>query len=135
MAPADAHPAAAEIAAAVIEDHGRLLIARRRDDAVLGGYWEFPGGKRRSDESLIACLHREVAEEVGAAITVGDLVERVTYHYPHGPVHISFFRCALTSGTPTARHCAEIRWVLASELPKYRFPPANQMLIDRLAGR
>lgn len=135
MAPADAHPAAAEIAAAVIEDHGRLLIARRRDDAVLGGYWEFPGGKRRSGESLVACLLREVAEEVGVAIVVGELIERVIHHYPHGPVDISFFRCALTSGTPITRHGDEIRWVLASELPTYRFPPANQALIDRLAHR
>ncbi len=135
MAPTDADAAPVEIAAAVIEDHGRVLIARRRDDAVLGGYWEFPGGKRRPGESLIACLLREVDEEVGVAIEVGDIIERVAHRYPHGAVEISFFRGALASGTPQARGCAEVRWVSASELLQYRFPPANQALIRRLAGR
>jgi mutator protein MutT len=135
MTPTDADPTPVEIAAAVIEDRGRLLIARRWDDAVLGGYWEFPGGKRRPGESLIACLLREVDEEVGVAIEVGDVIERVAHRYPHGLVEISFFRGALTSGTPQARGCAEVRWVSAFELPQYRFPPANRSLVQRLAGR
>jgi mutator protein MutT len=134
MPPADDDPAApVEIAAAVIEDHGRLLIARRWDDAVLGGYWEFPGGKRRPGESLIACLLREVDEEIGVAIKVGDVIERVAHRYPHGLVEISFFLGTLISGTPQARGCAEVRWVSASELPRFRFPPANRTLIRRLA--
>ena len=135
MNPADADPVPVEIAAAVIEDQGRLLIARRWDDAVLGGYWEFPGGKRRPGESLIACVLREVDEEIGVAIEVGDVIERVAHRYPHGLVEISFFRGALSSGKPTARGCAEVRWVSASELSQYRFPPANQALIRRLAAR
>jgi mutator protein MutT len=133
MTPADADPV--EIAAAVLEDQGRLLIARRRDDAVLGGYWEFPGGKRRPGETLIACLHREVDEEIGVAIQVGEVIERVAHTYPHGPVDITFFRGVVSSGAPTARGCAEVRWVSPSELAQYRFPPANQALIRRLAGR
>lgn len=133
MTPTDADPV--EIAAAVLEDHGRLLIALRRDDAVMGGYWEFPGGKRRPGETLIACLHREVDEEIGVAIRVGDVIERVSHHYPHGPVDITFFRGVVSSGSPTARGCAEVRWVSPSELVQYPFPPANQALIRRLTGR
>lgn len=133
MTPTDADPV--EIAAAVLEDHGRLLIALRRDDAVMGGYWEFPGGKRRHGETLIACLHREVDEEIGVAIHVGDVIERVSHHYPHGLVDITFFRGVVSSGSPTARGCAEVRWVSPSELVQYRFPPANQALIRRLTGR
>lgn len=136
MAQTDAeHAAAVEIAAGVIEERGRYLIARRPDHAVLGGYWEFPGGKRRPDESLVACLLREVDEEVGLAIEAGEVIERVTHRYPHGVVEISFFRGTITSGTPRARGCAEIRWVPAAELIQYVFPPANHALIHRLSGR
>jgi mutator protein MutT len=131
--PTDADPV--EIAAVVLEDHGRLLIARRLNHAVLGGYWEFPGGKRRPREPLLACLRREVDEEIGVAIQVGDVLARVAHRYPHGRVNITFFRGVVTSGTPTPRGCAEVRWVAPSELSQYRFPPANQTLIQRLSVR
>lgn len=123
-----------DIAAAVIQDRGRYLIARRRDDAVLGGYWEFPGGKLRPGESADACLRREVEEEVGVEIAVGELLERVVHRYPHGTVDIKFFRGTLLRGEPSPRSCAETRWVTASELRAYRFPPANDALIRRLSG-
>lgn len=134
MVPPNADPAApAEIAAAVIGDRGRFLIARRPDTAVLGGYWEFPGGKRLPGETFEACLRREVEEEIGVAIHVGDLIERVVHRYPHGAVAIGFFRGTIAGGAPHARGCAEIRWVPASELATYRFPPANESLIRHLA--
>jgi mutator protein MutT len=118
----------------VIEDHGRYLIARRHDQVALGGYWEFPGGKRRHDETIAACVRREVQEEVGIAIAVGDVIERVIYRYSHGTVDITFVHGTLVHGEPIARSCSEIRWVAPSELRAYRFPPANDALIRRLAG-
>ncbi|MFZ5863394.1 MAG: (deoxy)nucleoside triphosphate pyrophosphohydrolase [Nitrospirota bacterium] len=127
-------PPAVNIAAAVIENRGRYLIARRRDDAVLGGYWEFPGGKRRRDESIEDCVRREVREEMGVDIAVGEVIEHVVHHYPHGVMDITFLSGTLLRGEPVARGCAELRWVTPSELPAYRFPPANNALIRRLAG-
>ncbi len=135
MSPANLGPDhAIEIAAAVIEHHGRYLIARRHDHAVLGGFWEFPGGKRRVDESIEDCVRREVREEVGVEVAVGDLIERVVHPYPHGTVDITFLNATLVSGEPVARGCAEIRWVAPERLPAYRFPPANDTVIQRLAG-
>jgi mutator protein MutT len=135
MAPMAADPVLpAEIAAAVIEDRGRFLIARRPDHVVLGGYWEFPGGKRLAGESLLACLAREVQEEVGVEIDAAEPLDRVVYAYPHGVVDISFFQCRLKAGTPRPVRCAEVRWVGGAELAAYRFPPANESVISRLAG-
>ncbi|MFZ5876835.1 MAG: (deoxy)nucleoside triphosphate pyrophosphohydrolase [Nitrospirota bacterium] len=135
MSPANPEPRpAVEVAAAVIVDRGRYLIARRRDDAVLGGYWEFPGGKRRPHETIAACLRREVREEVGVDIAVGEVIEHVVHQYPHGTVDITFVRGTLAQGEPAARGCAEVRWVTPSELPAHRFPSANDALIRRLSG-
>lgn len=119
----------------MITNHGRYLIARRPDHAVLGGFWEFPGGKRRVDESIEECVRREVREEVGVEVAVGDLIERVVHRYPHGTVDITFLNATLVSGEPVARGCTEIRWVTPEDLPAYRFPPANDSVIRRLAGR
>lgn len=122
----------ADVAAALIERNGRYLIARRRDDAVLGGFWEFPGGKRRTGESLQACLAREVREELGVEIAVGELCERVVHAYPHAAIALHVFQGILVSGVPRPIGCAEIRWVAAPELGAYRFPPANDPIIRRL---
>jgi mutator protein MutT len=100
----------------------------------LGGYWEFPGGKRRPDEPIAACVRREVHEEVGVDIAVGDVIERVIHRYSHGTVDITFVSGTLVRGEPVARGCSEIRWVTPLELRAYRFPPANDALIRRLAG-
>ncbi|MBI4342403.1 MAG: NUDIX domain-containing protein, partial [Candidatus Omnitrophica bacterium] len=54
---------------AVIERRGRYLICRRRRGDFLGGFWEFPGGKRKPRESWEACLRRELREELGVAVT------------------------------------------------------------------
>jgi mutator protein MutT len=118
----------------VIKDRGRYLIARRHDHAVLGGYWEFPGGKRRPNEAIASCVRREVQEEVGIDIEVGDVIDRAIHHYAHGTVDITFLSGTLVRGEPVARGCSEIRWVTPSELWAYQFPPANHALIRRLAG-
>jgi mutator protein MutT len=133
MAPGNQKPAPViEVAAALIEQDGRYLIARRRDDAALGGFWEFPGGKRKSGESLEACLQREVREEVGVEVAIVSPCDRGVHAYPHATIDISFYRCALIAGEPRALGCAELRWVAPHELAGFRFPPANTALIQRL---
>jgi mutator protein MutT len=63
-----------EVAAGLIIRDGNILIAQRRSNAHLGGLWEFPGGKRKPDESFEACLVREVMEELGLTIAVHEQV-------------------------------------------------------------
>jgi len=125
-------PEAVEVVAAVIERHGKILIARRRADAHLGGLWEFPGGKPEPGESLEAALRREIAEELEAAATVGEEIETIDWSYPDKRVRLHFFRCRL-HGEPRPLEGQDVAWVRPADLHRYEFPAADASLITRLA--
>jgi mutator protein MutT len=119
------------VVAAVIEREGRILIARRPSGRHLEGLWEFPGGKRRPEESPEAALVREIREELDAGIAVGELLETVDWTYPEKRVRLSFFRCTI-AGEPRGLEGQEIVWVRPAELARYHFPPADATLLERL---
>lgn len=122
-----------DVAVAVIERQGKLLISQRRPEDSLGGLWEFPGGKRREGEALEACLAREIREELGVAVEVGSLRRVIEHRYPHRVIHLHCFECRITQGEPQALDCAAWRWVSPEELRQYPFPPASRPLIEELA--
>ena len=123
-----------QVALAVIERRGRVLICLRRRNDVLGGRWEFPGGKRVPGETWRSCLRRELREELG--IAVGALKPFVQMRHRYGRTMVTFqvFRCALKRGRPRPLQAERLRWVIASRLPAFRFPPANRPLIRQLAA-
>ncbi|MFW6060264.1 MAG: (deoxy)nucleoside triphosphate pyrophosphohydrolase [Phycisphaeraceae bacterium] len=109
----------------------RVLITRRPDGGVLGGYWEFPGGKREHGESLERCLMREFREEYGLAIRVTDALPALDYDYDHGRVRLRPFFCERLDRqqAPQALAVSEWRWVRPETLGDYAFPPANAALV------
>ena len=121
-----------DVAAGLIFRSGKLLITKRYDDAHLGGLWEFPGGKRESNESFEQCLVRELREELGIEVTVRELVESVTHEYPGKTVHLKFFVCEWQKNEPQALGCSECKWVKAEELKNHDFPEADARLLKRL---
>ena len=123
---------AIDVAAALVFRRGKLLIARRQADAHLGGLWEFPGGKRKLKETFEACLARELREELGVEVAVGELVESLTHAYPDKTVHLRFFRCRWLRHEPQALGCAAFKWVSAAELRDYAFPAADARLLGKL---
>lgn len=123
------------IALAVVRgEDGCILVARRRDDADhLPGYWEFPGGKPMSGESLADCAVRETREELGVEVSVDAALEPIVYDYGERVVHLHPFLCRFVHGEPQALGCAEWRWLAVSELSCLRWPPANAPLLETLA--
>src|ERR1700722_3129417 len=124
-----------EVSAALIFREGKLLIAQRHAKSHLGGLWEFPGGKRESDETFEACLVREIREELGVEISVGEMVEEINHEYPEKSVRLKFFRCELISGEPQAIDCAAVRWVEKGELGDFEFPAAEEGLLGELKDK
>ena len=117
---------------AVVLRDSKLLVARRKPDDPLGGYWEFPGGKRHRKETLDACLARELWEELAIRAKPVLSFSPITHNYPHGLVCLHPFLCIHQSGEPQAIGCEEIRWIHAPQLRKYQFPEANAPLLEQL---
>ncbi len=121
-----------EVAAGLIHHEGRYLIARRKPGVHLAGYWEFPGGKREPGESFEDCLRRELLEELSIQVDVPVPYRIIRHDYFEKTVELHFYRCAIEEGQATPNDCAEIRWVLPEELRHFKFPPADQVIIDAL---
>jgi len=121
-----------DVAAGLVFRGGRLLITQRFPTAHLGGYWEFPGGKREPAESFEACLHRELQEELAIEVAIISLVESITHHYPEKSVHLQFFRCQWLRHEPQPIGCHDLAWITQDELAHYSFPPADDRLLEKL---
>jgi mutator protein MutT len=121
-----------DVSAALIFRDGKLLITRRHSHAHLGGLWEFPGGKREPGETFAQCLVREIREELGVTIAVGELLESITHAYPDKTVRLEFFVCRLQAGEPEPLGCDALRWVARSGLANYEFPAADARLLEKL---
>jgi A/G-specific adenine glycosylase len=104
------------VTAAVIQRDGQVLIAQRPAAGLLGGMWEFPDGKQEPEETLLACLEREILEELGVRVAVGAQFGVFRHAYTHFKVTLHAFYCTLGSEEPRPIEASGLRWVLPSEL-------------------
>jgi A/G-specific adenine glycosylase len=114
----------------VIMENGRVLIQRRPETGLLGGLWEFPGGKVKRGETLRAALARELREELGAAPTWSLPLMTVDHSYTQFRVTLHAFRCALAA--EPKRDPKNRRWVRLSALRAYPFPSGSAKIVERL---
>lgn len=112
-----------------------ILITRRHADSVLGGFWEFPGGKIEPGESAEACVVRELHEEVGLEVRVTEALQPVQHAYDHGRVHLRPYLCERVAGEAQPLHVSDCRWVAAGTLDDYDFPVGNAALLAQLRDR
>ncbi len=113
-------------------DDGKVLIALRPEDVMLGGLWEFPGGKQEKGETIEQTVERELAEELGVEVTAYEEFMTLKHVYSHFSITMHAFLCRLISGEPKPKSSQEIRWVDISELTQYPFPKANKRLTEKL---
>ncbi len=121
------------IAVGVVERGNRVLITRRPPEGLLGGLWEFPGGKIEDGETPEAAVTREIKEEAGLDIEVTSFVARVRHAYSHFKVELEVYRCRLRGGAEVHLNGpTDYRWIVREEFENYAFPKANHKFIPFL---
>jgi A/G-specific adenine glycosylase len=120
------------VTAAILRRDGKILLAKRPSKGLLGGMWEFPGGKVEQGESLEACLAREIREELGAEIRVGEAFGIYQHAYSHFRITLHAFKCELTNGEPRPVESAGLAWVIPAELEKYPMGKVDRMIAECL---
>lgn len=120
------------VTAAVIRRDDRVLITCRPPHGLLGGLWEFPGGKQQEGEDLHACLRREIFEELGAEIEVGVQLGIYQHAYTHFRVTLYAFHCTLLQGEPRPIQAADLHWVLPVELSQYPMGKIDRQISQTL---
>jgi len=122
----------------VIQRGRQVLVTKRPPRGLLGGLWEFPGGKRRRGETDAAALRRELKEELSVAVRVGQRLATVRHAYSHFRVTLHAYACRLTAGRPRPLTADAVRWVRPADLGQLALPAATQRilthLLDRLPG-
>ena len=109
-----------------------MLITRRKPDGLLGGLWEFPGGKIREGESPADACVREIQEETGVCARVESHLCRVKHAYTHFRIEMDVFICRALSDVVRLNGPVDFRWIIPDEISRYPFPGANHKFIKKL---
>ncbi|MGD9106246.1 MAG: A/G-specific adenine glycosylase [Desulfobacterales bacterium] len=120
------------IAVGVVFKNTHLLITRRKLDGLLGGLWEFPGGKVRNGESAETACVREIREEVNISVEVSSFLTRVKHAYTHFKIHADVFCCNYLTGNVKLNGPIDYLWIKLQDIDRYPFPKANHKFIPLL---
>ena len=124
-----------EVSAGIIIKNKKVYIQQRAKDGLMGGLWEFPGGKRKKGESSEECLKREIKEELRADVISLNKVMTVKHTYTQFRVTLNVFNCKLKNKQIRPDGCEQWKWVSFSNLKKYPFPAANVKIVKYLTEK
>ncbi|MBL6801363.1 MAG: 8-oxo-dGTP diphosphatase MutT [Synechococcus sp. BS307-5m-G37] len=118
----------------VLNQAGEVLIDQRLNEGLLGGLWEFPGGKQEPGEAITDTIARELQEELAIAVAVDQELITVDHAYSHKRLRFIVHLCRWLSGEPQPLASQQVRWVKPEELGNFPFPAANARIIEALHG-
>jgi A/G-specific adenine glycosylase len=120
------------IAIGIVFKSGRVLITQRKPEGLLGGLWEFPGGKIKKEEKSEAACVREIKEEVNLQVAVADYLAQVKHAYTHFKITMDVFCCNYISGRVKRKGPVAHRWIKLDEIDQYALPKANHKFLPKL---
>ncbi len=123
------------VSAGVLFKKNKVYIQKRKAGGLMGGLWEFPGGKFEPGETAEQCLRREIKEELGVTLHIDEQIMTIKHSYTRFRVTLHVFRCRIRSGRVSPTACDAWKWVTTQELENYPFPAANVKIIKSLMNR
>ena len=123
------------IVAGVVHKADRILITQRKPEGLLGGLWEFPGGKVQLKENAKQACSRMIREETNLLVESVEYLTRVKHAYTHFKIVMDVFHCHYQSGEVVLNEAADYRWITADQIDQFPFPRSNHKFIPLLRGR
>ncbi len=120
------------VTAAVLRRDGKVLLAKRPSRGLLGGLWEFPGGKVEGGETQAEALRRELREELGVEVRVGEAFGVYRHAYTHFHITLHAYLCELVRGRPRPLEAAELAWIAPGDLGNYPMGKVDRQIARRL---
>jgi A/G-specific adenine glycosylase len=117
------------IAIGVVKKRNHILITQRKPEGLLGGLWEFPGGKIGEDEEPQAACIREIKEEVNLTVKIDSYITRIRHAYTHFKIVVDVFCCRFVSGKVKLNGPVDFRWIMLNQIDEFPFPKANHKFI------
>lgn len=124
-----------EVVAALIITEGRVFAAQRKAGGETGLKWEFPGGKIELGETRQTALAREIQEELGVRVKVGDYIMTSEYQYQTFSLAMHCFLCTIETGLIQLHEHLDCRWLGADELDSVDWAPADLPVVQWLGRR
>lgn len=121
------------IGVAVIWKDNKILIGKRKEEKMLGGLWEFPGGKQNKDETIQETVIREVKEETDLDIRIESQYCSINHAYTHFKITLHAFKTSIVSGTEKAQSATELKWASIEDCKKLPFPKANLKVFEAIS--
>ena len=121
-----------DVAVGIIWNKSKLLITKRKAEGLLGGLWEFPGGKIEKNETVKSAIKREIKEELSIKIKPETLIHQVDHHYSHFSVTINAIQCKYNGDKIKLNGPTNFKWIHTSQLDSYAFPKASIKLFTAI---
>ena len=123
-----------KVVAAVIRSGDRIFATRRGYGDFKDG-WEFPGGKVEPGETPQEALAREIREELGAEIEVGEYICTVEHDYEKFHLSMDCFWAEVRDGELELKEHEAARWLAMDELDTVDWLPADVKVVEGLTGK
>ena len=120
------------VTAGVMRQDDKVLLCQRPDQKLLGGLWEFPGGKQEKNESLAQALIRELQEELEIEVSVGEEIGVYEHAFTHFRITLHAFFCTITEGNPTPVEAQDMQWVTLTDLEQYPMGKVDRLIANQL---
>tara|TARA_B100000700_G_C14714349_1_gene700655 strand:- start:63 stop:803 length:741 start_codon:yes stop_codon:yes gene_type:complete len=123
------------IGVGVIWHKNKMLITKRKKNALLGGLWEFPGGKVIKNESIPECIKREVLEELSIDVEVQNFIITINHKYSHFSITLHAHHCVYKKGKVKCNVADDWKWIDPNQLVDFPFPKANHYIFPHLLNK